>query len=198
KEYVICRIKRTQRGKRSFASIAPQLQPQLVPLVSKKPSPPIPVPGMSPHHYKEHPVITVNTIIGKYRTPILMRGIHCDMNGFSCSSANMAPSIDRVQPQPLNSKVGLSLSQSSWGILQQPTLLEEFLCGMKVFDYSLKNFVLLVNELLNSKTDKEWNDDCNLKSVEGSSDDNIRSVASTAMPSHQLDKEWSNDNNLLV
>ncbi|KAI3894091.1 hypothetical protein MKX03_013288 [Papaver bracteatum] len=69
-------------------------------------------------------------------------------------------------------------------------------------------FVLLVNELLNlPKTDKEWNDDCNLKSVEhgasmasekeGSRDDNLQSVAPTAMPSHQLGKEWSNDNNLL-
>ncbi|KAI3840131.1 hypothetical protein MKW92_030456 [Papaver armeniacum] len=198
KEYVICRIKRTKRRQRSFASFAPQLQPQSVPLVSKKPSPPIPVPGQSSSSIQ----LSVYEVGSSPSTPssanieplILMRGIHCDMNGFSYSSANMAPSIDRVQPQPLNSKAGLSLSQMFFRVADNYSIADEF--------------VLLVNELLNSpETDKEWNDDCNLKSVEpaaampsekeGSSDDNLQSVAPTAMPSHQLCKEWSNDNNLL-
>ncbi|KAI3901218.1 hypothetical protein MKW92_014807 [Papaver armeniacum] len=272
KEYVICRIKRSKRGKRSFASIAPQLQPQSVPLVSKKPSPPVPVPGQSsslpatsvyetgsssstqssvyevgslpstPSSANMEPLILMRGIhcdmngfnysSAKMEPLILMRGIHCDMNGFNYSAANMAPSIDKVQPQPLNSKAGLSSSQSSGSIVQQPTLLEEFQCGMKVFDYSSKNvtpgisnffhvannystddeFALLLDELLNSpETDKEWNDDSNLESVEpaaamafsqpkkeGSGDDNLQSVAPTAMPSHQLGNEWSNYHNLLA
>ncbi|KAI3855119.1 hypothetical protein MKX03_018513 [Papaver bracteatum] len=248
KEYVICRIKR-KRGKRSFASIAPQLQPQSVPLVSKKPSPPVPVPGQSSSlpatsvyeigssSSTQSSVYEVGVSLStpssaKVEPLILTRGIHCDMNGFNYSSAKMEPSIHKVQPQPLNSKAGLSTSQSSGSIVQQPTLLEEFHCVMKVFDYSSKNktpgisnffhvannystdddFVLVLDELLNSpETDKEWNDDSNLKSVEpaaampfsqpekeGSGDDNLQSVAPTAMPSHQLGKEWSNDNNLLA
>ncbi|RZC48916.1 hypothetical protein C5167_017340 [Papaver somniferum] len=228
KEYVICRIKRIKRGKRSFASIAPQPQPQsVVPLVSKKPSPPVPVPGQSsslpatsvyetgsssstqssvyevgsspsaPPSTNMEPLILrrgihcdmngFNYSSEKMEPLILMGGIHCDMNGFNYSAANMAPSIDKVQPQPLNcSKAGLSSSQSSGSIVQQPTLLEEFRCGMEMFDHSSKNvtpgisnffhvadnystddeFALLLDELLNSpETDKEWDGDSNLKSV---------------------------------
>ncbi|XP_026450653.1 uncharacterized protein LOC113350744 [Papaver somniferum] len=110
KEYVLCRIKRTKIGKRSFESTAPQLQPQSVPLVSKKPSPPAPVPGQS----SSLPATSVYEIGSSSSTQssvyevgsslsasssanmeplILMGGIPCDMNGFYYSSAIMQPLI---------------------------------------------------------------------------------------------------------
>ncbi|KAI3914807.1 hypothetical protein MKW98_001408 [Papaver atlanticum] len=107
KEYVLCRIKRIKRGKRSFESTAPQLQPQSVSLVNMKPSPAVPVTVQS----SSLPATSVYEIGSSSSTQssvyevgsspsapssvnmeplILMGGILCDMNGFNYSSANIA------------------------------------------------------------------------------------------------------------
>ncbi|KAI3950014.1 hypothetical protein MKW92_044043 [Papaver armeniacum] len=100
KEYVLRRIKWIKRGKRSFASIAPQLQPQSVPLVSKKPSAPVPeavqsssLPATSVHDLgSSTSTQSSDCEVGSSLSApssanmeplILIRGIHCDMDGLN-------------------------------------------------------------------------------------------------------------------
>ncbi|KAI3901217.1 hypothetical protein MKW92_014806 [Papaver armeniacum] len=136
KEYVLCRIKQIKRGKRSFESTAPQLQPQSVP------SPPVPVPVQS----SSLPATSVYEIGSSSSTQssvyevgsspstpssvnmvplILMSGIPCDMNGFYYYSANMEPLI---------------------------------LCDMNGFNYSSAN-------IASSQPEEERSGDDNLQSV---------------------------------